>query len=296
MQNMMLLEDKEGFIYLNKVTYDAAHALMVRHEDVERAIAAFNPNWRSLNVASNILDFAKTAPEPVNYLAYALSYLDGKGIDLDKATREELYGYLHVISQMVDLNGVTLIPAEARAKIDIPLFSLKNFKESWNSILGTLKDYTVDSFVDQIINKVNTEIKEKIDEAVKNIKIPEPQVVYQQVPVQQPAVQPTPQPVTQPVKEEVKVEEKKEEPKVEEKKEEPKVEEKKPVFDWRAFAAEQNEAHKKEKLKKAEAEKEKISREDIIGDRKTINGHDIAGPDKEAAAMTKAVIDDFINI
>ena len=287
MLNMMMLEDKEGYVYLNKVTYDAAHALMIRHEDAERAINAFDGSWRSLEVATNILDFIKTAPEPVNYLAHALTYLANKGIDLDVASREDIYGYIHVVSQMLDLNNITLIPKEARAKIDVPTYSLKNYKDSWNSILGTLKDYTVENFVNKVLEEVDKTVEAKIDEAVSKIKLPEPQVVIKEVVKEEPVKEVT---KAEPVKEE------KEEPKKVEVKDGEKKQES--VEDIEAELA-RIEKEVEEERKKKEQNKNNNqgpSRESVIAGRQIINGHNVAGYDKEAASYTVSAIEDFTNI
>lgn len=151
MRNMILLDDNStgGVVYVSKATYDQALMLWSRFEgDVNALFAFYKVNetvWKSVDGLYEVMKKVKSEfPEPLNILAPFLKLLaTNKGLDWANMENEMIYGILHQISQLIDFNATTLVPAEVAAKISIPTVLLKGYQQSWDDLTLTLKDRTV---------------------------------------------------------------------------------------------------------------------------------------------------------
>ncbi len=147
MKNIMLLDDDStgGVVYVNKATYDEAIILKSRFDGNGGAILKFViPDKCKPECKDAAIRFMKTATpvlRPVGPMLTLLSSNDG--IDWENATIVDMYGYLHMMSQMVDFNAIAAVPKEVRAKVDIPTSLIKGYQESWNALTQTLKDIMV---------------------------------------------------------------------------------------------------------------------------------------------------------
>ena len=146
MKNMILLDDAEtgGLVLVSKATYDQALLLWGRFDGNPNNLMRFAQSWGDVwKSVPWILPAMKwvshNAPEPLNMLAPVLQLLTkNTTITEEDLNPEFIYGLLHSLSQAADLNAIFLIPAEARAKIDIPTSILLSYKASWDDILQPL--------------------------------------------------------------------------------------------------------------------------------------------------------------
>ncbi len=152
MKNIMLLDDEVsgGVVYVNKITYDQALMLSARMDgDPARVLALLTTAKTeaykaTLGLKPLVDDMIKTMPKPLNMLAPFLIFcVQNTTITWDAHDREFAYGILHIYSQMIDFNAMTLVPAEVRNNITFPTSVLMTYKESWDDLCSTLKDKTV---------------------------------------------------------------------------------------------------------------------------------------------------------
>lgn len=148
-KNIMILDGSESsYIYVSKATYDQAVKLHSRFDGNTDDIFRFLTNGLDGVNRQDIFDvinqFCAKAPVPLTSLAsFFILLKDNKGIEWDKLTEEDMYGYLHVMSQMLDFEAVTLVPSAVRATISIPTIVLKDYASSWNDFLNGLDAYAV---------------------------------------------------------------------------------------------------------------------------------------------------------
>ena len=152
MKNIMLIDDPTtgGCVYLSKQTYDQAIILHNRLDgDPKRVLnMLLGPkfmNYGSIPGMTKALNFAmENMPEPINCLAPFLLYcIDNKGIDWENITIETVYGILHMFSQLVDFNAITLVPVEVRANMSLPTAIVLQYKVAWDDLCSSLKDKVV---------------------------------------------------------------------------------------------------------------------------------------------------------
>lgn len=149
MTNMILLEDADGdLVYVNKDTYDQAFAIFTRFEGdypaIWRALASKFNKEENKEVYDLIVRWRKTAPEPLGALMFAFTNLkDTKGIEWNTLSKEDMYGFMHEISLMINFDAMSLVPAEIRAVTKIPKTVLLSYKTSWDSILNGLNNKVV---------------------------------------------------------------------------------------------------------------------------------------------------------
>lgn len=167
MRNVMLLDDTAsgGVVYVGKNTYDQALLLFGRMDgDPKRVLSLLTTTkteaYRATPGLKNIVeDMMNTMPKPLNMIAPFLIYcVQNQGIDWSEVDRVFAYGILHQYSQLVDLNGVTLIPAEVRNNITVPTALLKSYEESWNDICQSLKDLVTLSPATAVKEQINTPV------------------------------------------------------------------------------------------------------------------------------------------
>lgn len=149
MRNILLLDDTTsgGVIYVSQNTYDQAKAILTRFDN------QYGQAWKHC-VAGKVttadavyplaVEWKKTVPEPLNYLAFAFQYIkDAAGIEWESVSRRDMFGYMHELSMMIDFNACTLAPAEVRAQVIIPTTILKSYEESWKDLTEKLEDRVI---------------------------------------------------------------------------------------------------------------------------------------------------------
>lgn len=149
MKNIMMLDvsiptiDEEGegnnecVVYVSKNTYDQCVRLHGRLEGELGLICRLMSVDYGEDTVVNW--FHKNAPEPVNMLAPFLGLLQKKH-EIEKDNIEQMFGYLHILSQIINFDNYTLMPAEARADISVGNAVLKSYKESWSDLEQSLVD------------------------------------------------------------------------------------------------------------------------------------------------------------
>lgn len=222
MKNIMLLDDiTGGVVYVDKATYDQAILLFSRFDgDIRRILKSIESNktagYESIAGFKETLEMMMdTMPEPLNAVAPFLLYCaNNKGIEWNKDDREFAYGALHQLSQLLDFNAITLVPAEVRSMITISTVILKQYKNAWNDLTAMLDERVVriptaawEQFQNNIVGleKKVSELEEKVKEgSIVQVVTPQYQQSIQQVqPVQQAQpVQPMSQTIQTPKKEE----------------------------------------------------------------------------------------------
>ena len=68
------------------------------------------------------------------------------GVMIESGDYATAYGVLHMFSQMIDFNAMTLVPSEVRLAVKLPVSILKNFESSWDDICSTLAEKVVMSY------------------------------------------------------------------------------------------------------------------------------------------------------
>lgn len=152
MKNIMLLDDEPsgGVVYVNKSTYDQALMLSARLDgDPNRVLQliksvktdAYSVTFGLKDVVPEMM---RTMPKPINMLAPFLAYCCANTtLEWDPKNREMAYGILHIYSQMIDFNAMTLVPAQVRNEITFPTSILMTYKDSWNDLCSSLRDNVV---------------------------------------------------------------------------------------------------------------------------------------------------------
>ena len=207
MTNVMLLEDEVegGYVYVDKNTYDQASAIFTRFDGDFQIIWKSNKSdfdsKEHPELFKVVQKWKAEAPEPLNALLFAFSYLkDTKGVEWENISREDMYGFMHELSMMVDFNAMTLVPTEVRANIKIPKLVLMSYNTSWDSLLNGLENKVAlderpesprtmaDMSPEEFTNILKVFIN-KLSDSISSINISAP--VVQQPIIQQP-VQPQP--------------------------------------------------------------------------------------------------------
>lgn len=212
----MLLDDAEsgGLVYVNKDTYDQALLLSGRMDgnpqrvldviktpktEIYRTMAGFKALMENM---------MRTMPKPLNMLAPFLIFCVGnQGIEWKENDRILAYGILHQLSQLMDFNSATLVPAQIRTDVALPTALLMQYETSWNELCSSLEDKIVSITPEKSEEKEDAVTAEELRNTLEKItaaltRIEEmrsqaPQVIYAQQPMaQQPVV--VPQPVVQP--------------------------------------------------------------------------------------------------
>lgn len=180
MKNIMLIDDPTtgGCVYLSKQTYDQAIILHNRLDgDPKRVLSLLmGPkfmNYGSVPGMTKALNFAmENMPEPINCLAPFLLYcIDNKGIDWENLTIETVYGILHMFSQLVDFNAITLVPVEVRANMSLPTAIVLQYEAAWDDLCSSLKDKVVMTTAKNV--KVEKETTTKVSPK-KETSVPAP--------------------------------------------------------------------------------------------------------------------------
>lgn len=151
MKNIILLDSGDGgVIYVSKTTYDQALLLSSRFDnDIQRLIQSLkcktNEGYIVISELKELINnMHLSMPSPINILAAFLIFCAGnQGIEWDRNNYEMGYGILHQFSQLIDFNGMTLVPAEVRANISIPTAILMQYERTWDDLCSTLTDYVV---------------------------------------------------------------------------------------------------------------------------------------------------------
>lgn len=187
MKNIMLLDDAKtgGVVYVSKTTYDQALLLHGRFDgDVQRVITTLkNKKTEAYIVIPGLKELinlmATTMPEPLNILAPFLMFTtQNQGMTWSSDDREKAYGVLHQLSQLVDFNAITLVPAEVRANITVPTAILNQYQDAWDELCSTLADKVVLVQTQSIASVVqsNPVVEAKVVSTVKeSVKVEEPE-------------------------------------------------------------------------------------------------------------------------
>lgn len=148
MKNVMMLDvelkkpidendvDDESVVYVSKNTYDQCVRMHGRFE------GEIGYMCRNLGVeygeGTPVDYFYNNAPEPINILAPFIGVLVKAGHKVDEI--EGMFGYLHIMSQIINFDAYMLMPADARADVTIGNSVLKSYKESWEDLESSLMD------------------------------------------------------------------------------------------------------------------------------------------------------------
>lgn len=148
MKNVMMLDvelkkpieendvDDESVVYVSKNTYDQCVRMHGRFE------GEIGYMCRNLGVeygeGTPVDYFYNNAPEPINILAPFIGVLVKAGHKADEI--EDMFGYLHIMSQIINFDSYMLMPADARADVTIGNAVLKSYEESWEDLESSLMD------------------------------------------------------------------------------------------------------------------------------------------------------------
>ena len=155
MRNIMMLDvevEEDGqkldaVVYLSKNTYDQCVRLHSRFDG--------EVGFLSRNVGVDCTEgtvtkwFADNAPEPLNMLAPFLGILANKH-DIEEGNMEQMLGYLHILSQMINFDGYVLMPQQARADMTVGKAVLRSYKESWDDLERDLLDLVPNRQVEEL--------------------------------------------------------------------------------------------------------------------------------------------------
>lgn len=179
-KNMMILDGSDNsYVYVSKSTYDQAVKLHSRFSgsvtDIWKFITAGLEGTNRPEIVEAINKYSDLAPVPISTLgSFFILLKDNTNIDWANLTEEEMYGYLHIMSQMLDFEAVTLVPSAVRATLSIPTLMLKSYKESWDDFLKSMDSYTI---------AVSQHIVQQVP--AQNVMPVQTTVVQQAAPVQQ---------------------------------------------------------------------------------------------------------------
>lgn len=148
MKNVMMLDvelkksieendvDDESVVYVSKNTYDQCVRMHGRFE------GEIGYMCRNLGVeygeGTPVDYFYNNAPEPINILAPFIGVLVKAGHKVDEI--EDMFGYLHIMSQIINFDSYMLMQADARADVTIGNAVLKSYKESWEDLESSLME------------------------------------------------------------------------------------------------------------------------------------------------------------
>lgn len=168
MKNIIVLDAglTDGYIYVNKETYEQAVALGVTfskdHERIEKALGKSIDGWKiTPGIFTAFRKASEALPSPINMLATFIGLATDAEINWQvdgEELCETVCGVLHTISQFADFYAMSLVPAEQRTKLDIPKHIYKGYKESWEDIVSELDSKVL--CIDE--SKLNDIIKEYI--------------------------------------------------------------------------------------------------------------------------------------
>lgn len=150
MKNIILLDEGnyDGCLYVSKETYDQAILLWGRLDGdadrVESMLLTPAMKYNNASAMKDLVDDLKaTMPAPLNMLAPFLMYAVESGITIKDGDYKKAYGILHMYSQLIDFNAMTLVPAEVRLAVKLPVSVLNNYESSWDDICSTLEEKVV---------------------------------------------------------------------------------------------------------------------------------------------------------
>lgn len=205
MRNIMLLDDAPtgGLIYVNKDTYDQALLLSGRMDGNPQRVLDIikspkNEIYRTMPEFKALMEnMMQTMPKPLNMIApFMLLCVSNQGIVWNKDDRVFAYGILHQLSQLIDFNGATTIPAQMRNDVTLPTALLMQYEASWNELCSSLEDkiisVTLENEDKQALPEEVMTLLEDIRTVMNNLQtvgVQQPQIIYQQpVVTQQPIV------------------------------------------------------------------------------------------------------------
>lgn len=185
MKNVMMLDDPStgGVIYISKSTYDDCMLLAGRFDGDANALikVLFDPAEVKDNVdLKAAFKTMKNAPYPVQMLGPFLYFCkDNDGLSLEGATIERLYGIIHMLSQAISFNMLTLVPKEVRTKVSIPTSILNSYKKSWEDLTHSIKNdvVLVQAGSRQAIQQVTSTVEEKPKSVNKTKVVKEQEVI-----------------------------------------------------------------------------------------------------------------------
>lgn len=160
MKNVMMLDvdvktedgkDSDSVVYVSKNTYDQCVRMHSRFEGELNPICRFLGVDRS--VTSNVDWFFNNMPEPLNILAPFIGILE-KSHSIEAENAEQMLGYLHILSQMINFDGYSLVSQEVRADVSVGNAVLKSYKESWSDIETSLEDIAVPALNDALLARL----------------------------------------------------------------------------------------------------------------------------------------------
>ena len=178
MKNIIMLDAgmTDGYIYVSKDTYEQAVAIAVTfskdHERIERALGKTIDGWKiTPGIFTVFRKISEGLPEPINMLSTFIGLATDAGIEWKAdATPEEMCelacGVLHTISQFADFYAMTLVPADQRAKLDIPKHVYKGYHESWETLINDLESHVVTVSSDEIHDVVKAAVEGCIGDTV----------------------------------------------------------------------------------------------------------------------------------
>lgn len=138
-----------SFIIISKNTYDQAVQLFTKFDE--------NPLYFCERMGfqrSEIIKYAATVlPEPLNMLAGFLSYVHPL-IEIEKSV-EFLCGMLHVLSLNIDFNCLTMVDAQYRNSLTLPVGVFLRYKEFYKEYMQTI--YTVKEATLNVVTAAVTE-------------------------------------------------------------------------------------------------------------------------------------------
>lgn len=167
--NVMVLKDdfSKGIVYIDGDTFAQAVSMFTTfNNDDDRLEATLRSSATEGWVANDGLYKAATlfkehAPKPLNVLGHFLAYAKSVQFDWsgsDEEVMEKCYGVLHILSQMIDFYQICIQPKDVRQNITLLSNSVANYKNSWNVIIGDLKQEVVLKPVEDIAEP--SELKE----------------------------------------------------------------------------------------------------------------------------------------
>ena len=188
MKNVILLDDKfsNGCVYVDLNTYNQAHTLSVVYsENTDRILTTIQGNiqWRMNAPLTAVVNKAcEKMPKPLNMLAPFLIYLnDIQQIEWktnDEELCEQVYGYLHQISTMIDFYATTTVSSEIRAKLVIPYNILNNYNVAWDILTNGLDKNVVEIENQKVpVTDMLSEVVDKLSDIVDKFNTVEAQPV-----------------------------------------------------------------------------------------------------------------------
>jgi hypothetical protein len=176
MKNIIVLDAglTDGYIYVNKETYEQAVALGITfskdHERIEKALGKSIDGWKiTPGIYTAFRKASEALPSPINMLSTFIGLATDAGIDWHlegEELCETVCGVLHTISQFADFYSMTLVPADQRTKLEIPKHVYKGYKESWKDIIDELDSKVLCVNPDELSNVVEESIRKNVGDII----------------------------------------------------------------------------------------------------------------------------------